>query len=573
MDFEIKTAFIADEIKAVLNEENLDMLLKVLDEAKKIQFGKNSIEGICCYNQEQGEFLPVIIRGTSKGILRRVSGDIETKSLHLEEIACKFAKINQRFDQKEMNEFKMHCEGHGLDKALYIARIWRKGFQSIFDENASKSFSDSVQKIINQPIPYHMLQLLVRFLPPSLPELFHQEIKNIDKYITTLGDFEFPENINYWPPFVSILAGISCKSAMKSINEYILDLIAIASLCVGTIREQIAIPINERVLSDLSDRSHSLFTVTKTLNLCISELFTERVYFPIYLYKYEFPLSVSSIYLLENSGNILGKRENFSLASLETWLSLCISIALKNLISKFPLETNSSCPNLAKLLVNINQSSAAIYMLDVLQEKNAATEYIKGIAYYQKRDMRAKNVLLNVDALLDYDMEGKSIQDFSRGPWIKNYRENLGINNQGGLQVAYHDILYNSVADFETKKEIGISNLSSSSLISTDYEYMKHCFAQLIKQKEYNLAYSLLLSIEDEAVLYDCTEAMLDLSCQTKDFHSFLSLPLTDEIKKIVIHILNLRAQDDHFNIANEKFPSILFQNVIPNEENSKSLS
>ncbi|CAG9316144.1 unnamed protein product [Blepharisma stoltei] len=565
-NYKFSSPAISDEIQHEVHDPNT--LLKILDEAKLIQISDYSITSFCAYSEEIGDFLPIIIRGNSTiGILRKTKRHIEAKSLKIEQIACKFSKINQRFDQKEISEFKFYCDGEGLENAMCIARIWRKGFQSIFDEGAYKSFPDAIKKIVSQPIPYHMLQLLTRSLSKVTPMVFSSEVIKLQKLFTPLAMMEFPDSVNYWPPFMSIFAGKACNSLVRSYNEYILDLIAIGALATTTIREVLNEMIHERLLFDLAQISHAVFLLSKTLNTPVKEIYTVRTYFPALLFKYEFPLSISSLYILENSPHILGGREGFSVVQLSIWVRKIVSRSRRRLLFSLPLQTNSSCPNIAKTLVNANQTETAISMLNLLQVKNAATEYLKGLSYMYTNPKKSQEILLGIDAILEYDMDDKSKEDFDKGPWMRHIG-NSALAHVGGFQLRFHDSLYRAVDNPDIKKEIALSTLSTCTIKWENSDVIKHCLSQLIPQKSYHAAFSLLLTIEDEIILADCLEALLNNACESNEFYQILSIPMSPTIKEICIKILKTFAYDEHFDLKFEKYPAGLFPEIEPQKLN-----
>jgi len=549
-EFSFGEECIGDEILELCENPEED-LASILEFLKAEQYDTSGIQGLC-FCQEEGRFLPLVVRGSSYGVLRPVANQIESCSLKSTLISNEFPVKSTKFVMREVNLLKTKLPDKGLPKALAVSRIWRSRFQWIFEDIYSYSFSEKVKLVSKQPLPYSFRKLILRCLPRNLPQAFFQEIYNLQELCRAPEDTDLPSAISYWPPFVCCLLGGSVKSLIKAVNDYSLDLLALSALCVTSLRSSLSRIPNDTLLNDTSNIAYSFLAISSTLNFTVLPSSVPKLYNKHSLHSYEHPVSVATLYSLEKAEPLLGPLEEFCPSQLSSILTAAQRTALRNLTFKFPFVSNSFVPNLLKTLVKLNQSSAATYFLSYLECTNAGCLFMSAKNYLNNEELsKASAEFLGVDCLIE------DYENMTKFPWMS---EASVLDHIEMPVINYHDNIVRHYNYPELISKVVSGSLNAFNAGSEDEEFLLHCIGQLITAEDYKQAFIVMLKLKTQDFKKRCIALMTEKACESFKLFELLELPLTPSFKGHLFDYLKEQCLSQSFNLP-EVLASPQFKN------------
>ena len=317
-------------------------LIDILNELKFLDSQSKEVWalGVC---DKVGEYPVMVIRGNDKiGIIRKSEDKIENCDIGIRKLASGLNSFGQ-VDSKNFVFCRLGFDIAGVDLVLLLVRIWRKPL-SFYE---FKDFTQYLKQVVKNPFPYFLIEKIKKTVPSALGELLLDDLEVFMKMFNEKIERNQVQVNGTWSRFALRFLSASLGSFIESVLEYFTDVCVLLTLLS---ENHISVPeleINSSLKSDflnIGSFLHSLHSLTSSqLYEHKNEIYKNQALknLLIDLQVFNFPSTVSSLYVHSRSYLLLGNSESFDIINYSSWMNHSLKLAMSDLITFIDESGNS----------------------------------------------------------------------------------------------------------------------------------------------------------------------------------------------------------------------------------------
>lgn len=544
-----------------LESLSTDQAISLLSAVKTQQILNNEILALCCCD-EIGLFPTVVIRGEENlGILREVREEFEGMSLYIQKTALTNYSLIKSGAPEHLSKFKFSCASEGIEKALCLIRLWRMSFCSLLNSKTIP-LRTALVKISKEHMPYHLLQLLKKSLPPDIDEVIKDELKVLGGFFELKTERAFVPSTSYWPDFALSFLGISLKSHITAIADYCIDLSLLTLLTYTVLKPFVFRIITEKELHPCIQIAITFNALKRTINSAVGDYEKktlenenignwagQKMMFNDSgnhgnLEEFSYPVTICSIYARDKSDLVLGDKNLFCLSSINDWVTNFLYLGVRNILVLND-QYNFSTSIISKILAYYGESEILMQYFHDLEYVNSASLYLVSRSYQEsKNDELGQKIFIRGGAILESGDYNESYTNFIEGPW------DIDIQPDNVNYLSIYNSSFEKITKNSNNKRITLTDFFISSLYA-DFEDDKtlSIIKKLAAGKNYNEAITILQAQLNKKIVKNCLWDLIDITMQNGDFSMFLQIPLNSLLKEIALAKLQEKASCEQFDL------------------------